>query len=143
MHMNMDAKNSRQVNFIGESYWVTRCSHCCSFCAAGRAQLTPVVPLPDGLGESGLLVALGNMPKSKTAPLLVRIAPVQNLPCLGDFFIVSTVQVIQHKIRRRLRGPESRSPWTTLTSWWPPPTPTWTSCSSLQRVSPSYILASR
>jgi len=50
--MTMDAKNSKQVNFIG------------------RAQLSPVVPLPDGLGESGLLVALGNMPRSKTAPLL-------------------------------------------------------------------------
>jgi len=53
--MTMDAKNSKQVNFIG------------------RAQLTPVVPLPDGLGESGLLVALGNMHKSKTAPLLEEI----------------------------------------------------------------------
>jgi hypothetical protein len=55
MHMTMDAKNSKQVNFIG------------------RAQLTPVVPLPDGLGESGLLVALGNIHKSKTAPLLGEI----------------------------------------------------------------------
>jgi len=53
--MTMDAKNSKQVNFIG------------------RAQLSPVVPLPDGLGESGLLVALGNMPRSKTAPLLEEI----------------------------------------------------------------------
>ena len=35
--------------------------------------MTPVLPLPDGLGESGLLVALGNMPKSKTVPLLVGI----------------------------------------------------------------------
>jgi len=53
--MTMDAKNSKQVNFIG------------------RAQLSPVVPLPDGLGESGLLVAFGNMPKSKTTPLLEEI----------------------------------------------------------------------
>ena len=88
MHTNMDAKNSRQVNFIGESYWVTRCSHCCTFCAAGRAQLTPVVPLPDGLGESGLLVALGNMPRSKTVPLLVGIPLVQNCPCFGDFLLI-------------------------------------------------------
>ena len=35
--------------------------------------MTPVLPLPDGLGESGLLVALGNMPKSKTVPLPVGI----------------------------------------------------------------------
>ena len=44
------------------------------------------MPLPDGLGESGLLVALGNMPRSKTAPLLVRIPLVQNSPCFGGFF---------------------------------------------------------
>jgi len=66
--MTMDAKNSKQVNFIGESL-----ASVCTFCALGRAQLTPVVPLPDGLGESGLLVALGNMHKSKTAPLLGEI----------------------------------------------------------------------
>jgi len=72
MHMTMDAKNSKQVNFIGESL-AARLSSVCTFCALGRAQLTPVVPLPDGLGESGLLVALGNMHKSKTAPLLGEI----------------------------------------------------------------------
>ena len=70
MHMTMDARNSRKVNFIGESSLIT-CN--CTYYTSGRAQLTPVVPLPDGLGESGLLVALGNMPTSKTAPLLVRI----------------------------------------------------------------------
>ena len=71
MHMTMDARNSRKVNFIGESS-LSICKKCTCY-TSGRAQLTPVVPLPDGLGESGLLVALGNMPTSKTAPLLVRI----------------------------------------------------------------------
>ena len=79
MHMTMDAKNSKQVNFIGESL-AARLSSVCTFCALGRAQLTPVVPLPDGLGESGLLVALGNMHKSKTAPLLVGTSPVRIFP---------------------------------------------------------------
>jgi len=74
MHMTMDARNSRKVNFIG------------------RAQLTPVVPLPDGLGESGLLVALGNMPTSKTAPLLEDIERPRAEASLGnfDFLVAST-----------------------------------------------------
>lgn len=72
--MTMDAKNSKQVNFIG------------------RAQLTPVVPLPDGLGESGLLVALGNMHKSKTAPLLEDLERPRVEASLGsfDFLVAST-----------------------------------------------------
>jgi len=72
--MTMDAKNSKQVNFIG------------------RAQLTPVVPLPDGLGESGLLVALGNMPKSKTVPLLGEIERPRVEASLEsfDFLVAST-----------------------------------------------------
>lgn len=72
--MTMDAKNSKQVNFIG------------------RAQLTPVVPLPDGLGESGLLVALGNMHKSKTAPLLEDLERRGVEASLGsfDFLVAST-----------------------------------------------------
>ena len=72
MHMTMDARDSRKVNFIGESSLII-CKRTLLYYTSGRAQLTPVVPLPDGLGESGLLVALGNMPASKTAPLLVRI----------------------------------------------------------------------
>ena len=85
MHMTMDAKNSKQVNFIGESLTVlVGMSSFCTFCASGRAQLTPVVPLPDGLGESGLLVALGNMHKSKTAPLLVGTSPVRIFPCFDS-----------------------------------------------------------
>lgn len=72
--MTMDAKNSKQVNFIG------------------RAQLTPVLPLPDGLGESGLLVALGNMHKSKTAPLLEDLERPRVEASLGsfDFLVAST-----------------------------------------------------
>lgn len=72
--MTMDVKNSKQVNFIGQ------------------AQLTPVVPLPDGLGESGLLVALGNMPKSKTVPLLGEIERPRVEASLEsfDFLVAST-----------------------------------------------------
>ena len=97
MHMTMDAKNSKQVNFIGESL-AARLSSVCTFCALGRAQLTPVVPLPDGLGESGLLVALGNMHKSKTAPLLVGISLVQNFPRFDS--IVLSHDIYQGEIER-------------------------------------------
>merc|ERR1712181_56198 len=94
-----DAKNPKQVNFIG------------------RAQLSPVVPLPDGLGESGLLVALGNMLRSKTAPLLEEIERPGVEVSLDNFdFLVP--QLV-------------------------PPTPTRRTCSPLQRVLPSYIPASR
>jgi len=74
MHITMDAKNSKQVNFIG------------------RAQLTPVVPLPDGRGESGLLVALGNMHKPKTAPLLGEVEKPGVEASLDsfDFLVAST-----------------------------------------------------
>jgi len=72
--MTMDAKNFKQVNFIGQ------------------AQMTPVLPLPDGLGESGLLVALGNMPKSKTVPLLEEIESPRVEVSLEsfDFLVAST-----------------------------------------------------
>jgi len=74
MHMTMDAKNSNQVNFIG------------------RAQLTPVVPLPDGLGQSGLLVAVSNMPKTKILPSLEEIEIPRSEASLEsfDFLVAST-----------------------------------------------------
>jgi hypothetical protein len=87
MHMTMDAKNSKQVNFIG------------------RAQLTPVVPLPDGLGESGLLVALGNMHKSKTAPLLGEIERPRVEASLEsfDFLVASTHSNLEDLLSASMR----------------------------------------
>jgi len=88
MHMTMDAKNSKQVNFIGQ------------------AQLTPVVPLPDGLGESGLLVALGKMHKSKTAPLLGEIESLPQVEASFDsfdFLVASTNSNLEDLLSASMR----------------------------------------
>ena len=61
------------VNYVEKKKALRHCGNYCTFCVLGRAQLTPVVPLPDGLGQSGLLVAVGNMPKTKILPSLVRL----------------------------------------------------------------------
>ena len=130
------------VNHV-EKKALHHCGNFCTFCVLGRAQLTPVVPLPDGLGQSGLLVAVSNMPKTKILPSLVRIVFVDpfasNLVILCWFHSTS---LIEH-IRRRLRYQDQRHLWRALTSWLLPPTPRWTSCFLLHGVLPSNILVSR
>ena len=131
------------VNYVEKKKALRHCGNFCTFCVLGRAQLTPVVPLPDGLGQSGLLVAVSNMPKTKILPSLVRIVFVDpfasNLVILCWFHSTS---LIEH-IRRRLRYQDQRHLWRALTSWLLPPTPRWTSCFLLHGVLPSNILVSR
>ena len=130
------------LNYV-EKKALHHCGNYCTFCVLGRAQLTPVVPLPDGLGQSGLLLAVGNMPKTKILPSLVPIVFVDpfasNLVILCWFHSTS---LIEH-IRRRLRCQDQRHLWRALTSWLLPPTPRWTSCFLLHGVLPSNILVSR